>query len=107
MLLASMREREREIKLFRAIGASPSFLFVLIQVEALIICGFSILIGSASLLLCLGVTKEMLSSNFGLYVEANIFSTNSVLLLSLVVIATVAVASIPSLGAYRQARSVT
>ena len=107
MLLASMREREQEIKLFRAIGASPSFLFVLIQVEALIICGSSILIGSACLLLGLGVTKEKLSANFGLYVEANIFSTNSVLLLSLVVIATVAVASIPSLGAYKQARSVT
>ena len=107
MLLASMREREQEIKLFRAIGASPGFLFVLIQLEALIICGFSILIGSACLLLCLGVTKEMLSANFGLYVEANIFSINSVLLLSLVVIATFAVASIPSLGAYKQARSVT
>ena len=107
MLLASMREREQEIKLFRAIGASPGFLFVLIQLEALIICGFSILIGSACLLLCLGLTKEMLSANFGLYVEANIFSINSVLLLSLVVIATFAVASIPSLGAYKQARSVT
>jgi len=107
MLLASMREREQEIKLFRAIGASPGFLFVLIQLEALIICGFSILIGSACLLLCLGLTKEMLSANFGLYVEANIFSINSVLLLSLVVIATFAVASIPSLGAYKQARSLT
>ena len=34
MLLASMREREQEIKLFRAIGASPAS-FVLIQLEAL------------------------------------------------------------------------
>ena len=106
MLLASIREREQEIRLFRAIGASPSFLFFLIQLEALIICGFSILIGSACLLFCLGVSKEMLSANFGLYVEANILSTDSIVLMSLVVIATFGVASIPSLGAYKKARAI-
>ena len=106
MLLASIREREQEIRLFRAIGASPSFLFFLIQLEALIICGFSILIGSACLLFCLGVSKEMLSANFGLYVEANILSTDSIVLMSLVVIATFGVASIPSLGAYKKARTI-
>ena len=105
MLLASIREREQEIRLFRAIGASPSFLFFLIQLEALIICGFSILFGSACLLFCLGVSKEILSANFGLYVEANILSTDSIVLMSLVVIATFGVASIPSLGAYKKARS--
>ena len=48
----------------------------------------------------------MLSANFGLYVEANILSTDSIVLMSLVVIATFGVASIPSLGAYKKARTI-
>jgi len=53
MLLASIRERNQEIQLLRAIGASPTFLFLLIELEALLITVFSTLFGALILYICL------------------------------------------------------
>ena len=45
MLLASIRERRREIQLLRIIGAPPYVLFLLIQLEALMITLLSCILG--------------------------------------------------------------
>ncbi|MGJ8674518.1 MAG: ABC transporter permease [Pseudoalteromonas sp.] len=105
MLLASLRERRAEISVFRVMGAKPSFVFWLLQLEAL-----SIALG-ASVFAVLLVTGVILLSNnwllaeYGLSLSANILSVHTLSMIGVVLIATFVIALIPSIGAYRNARS--
>jgi putative ABC transport system permease protein len=103
MMLASIKEREREIQLLRVIGAPASYLFLLIELEALLISFISMLLGTTGLYLSLIITRDLLSSNFGLHIGLNILSLNNTLLLLLVAGSTLIAAAIPSLTAYRVA----
>lgn len=105
MLLASIRERKREVQLLRVIGAPPVFLFFLIELEALLISLFSILLSVSILYAGLAVMSEVFTSGFGLQISTDILSESNVLVLLWVVCATMIAAAIPSLGAYRSALS--
>ena len=63
MMLASIRERTQEIHLLRVIGAPPAFLFLLIEMEALIISSLSILIGAGGLYGVLTTAGDTLTSH--------------------------------------------
>ena len=106
MLLASIRERSREVQLLRVIGASPLFLFLLIELEALLITLLSTLLAVSMLSGCLAIAGDFLAAEYGLYIEAGIFSGSTAYLLLLVVCATLVAAAIPSFNAYRSAKSV-
>lgn len=106
MLLASIRERNQEVQLLRVIGASPAFLFLLIELEALLISLFSILLGVLMLYACLVSVGDFLVSNFGLHIRANILSQSALYLLLIIVISTMIAAAIPSLNMYRSAKTV-
>jgi len=103
MLLAANRERRHEIQLLRAVGASPLFVFFLIQAEASLICLSSIVLASVLLITGLYIYSDLLSSKFGLQVSTNIFSTESGLMLLLIFFATLVMTAIPSFSAYQQA----
>lgn len=103
MMLASIKEREREIHLLRVIGAPAFFLFLLIQLEALLISFVSMLIGTTSLYLSVFMARDLLSTNFGLHIGLNILSYNNILFLLLVVSATLVVSTIPSFTAFKSA----
>ena len=103
MMLASIKEREREIHLLRVVGAPAFFLFLLIQLEALLISFVSMLIGTASLYLSVFMARDLLSTNFGLHIGLNILPYNNILFLLLVVSATLVVSTIPSFTAYKSA----
>ncbi|MBU2869074.1 ABC transporter permease [Colwellia sp. E2M01] len=105
MLLSSIRERTREIQLLRVIGASPMFLFLLIELEALFIAIVSIALGAGLLMLSLLVAQSYLVSSLGLYISLNVFSASSLYLLATIVIASLLVAMIPSIICYRQSAS--
>ena len=105
MLLASMRERRREIQLLRIIGAPPYILFFLIQLEALLITLLSFFLGAGLLTSSLAFFQDYLVSNYGLRIEANLLSNNSLYLLSTLLITSVIVAVIPSLNGYRKAKN--
>lgn len=104
MLLASMRERRREIQLLRIIGAPPYILFLLIQLEALLITLLSFFLGAGLLTSSLAFFQGYLVSNYGLRIEANLLSNNSIYLLGTLLITSVIVAVIPSLNGYRKAK---
>ncbi len=104
MLLASIRERKREVQLLRVIGAPPMFLFLLIELEALLISVFSLLLGASTLYLSLAIVGDVLASNFGLHISTNILSESNVYLMLLVIFSTIVAAAIPSLDAYRSAQ---
>lgn len=104
MLLASIREREQEVRLLRIIGAPPVFVFLLIEMEALLISLLSIGLGASILYMCLVLVGDFLASGFGLHISTNIFSEQTMFLLPLVIVSTIIAAAIPSLNAYRSAR---
>ncbi len=106
MLLTSIRERGREIQLLRAVGASPGFLFLLIELEALFITLSSIVLGAGLLAGSVVLAQDYLLSQFALYIEMNLFTDNSLLLISWMIIASVIAAVIPSLSGYYQAKTI-
>ena len=104
MLLSSIRERNREIQLLRVIGAPPYFLFLLIELEALLITLLSLALGAGLLAVFLALLQDYLVSHFGLHIEINLFTENSMYLIAAMISASAIVAVIPSLSGYRQAR---
>lgn len=104
MLLASLSERKAEISVFRVMGAKPSFVFWLIQIEALSIavaaCSFALLAVVGLIML----SSDWLLSQYGLALSANIMSMHTLWFILIVLAATFFIALIPSIGAYRNAR---
>lgn len=104
MMLASIREREHEIHLLRVVGAPPAFLFLLIELEAVLISLLSVCIGIGGLYFTLTIAVDFLVSNFGLHIGANILSGNNLIFILLVMGSTLIAAAIPSFFAYKQAK---
>ena len=105
MLLSSIRERRQEIHLLRVIGASPTFLFLLIELEALLIALASVVIGGGFLVACLLFSQEYVMPHFGLYISANIFSKGNVYLIFIMLIASMLIAVIPSFIGYIRSKT--
>lgn len=105
MLMASIRERRREIQLLRIVGAPAHFLFLLIQLEALLITVLSCALGAGLLAASLAFFKDYFVSQYGLHIEINLLTQNTLYLFSAVISASVIVAVIPSLSGYRKART--
>lgn len=103
MLLASMRERHKEIAVLRAIGAGPAVIFVLIQAEALLISLLATMTSVLLVWLTLLASGNWLSEHYGLFIDSNIFNSDSLIIAGIVLAATFVVAAIPAIGAYRRA----
>lgn len=104
MLLSSIKQRTSEIQLLRVIGASPRFLFFLIELEALFIALISCLLGVAILTICLMLSKSYLIAYFGLQISVNIFSVNTLMLILTMLFTAMIVATIPSIAGYIQSK---
>ena len=106
VMMSSLKERKKEIHLLRLIGAPPSFLFILFQIEALLISITSLIAGSALLYLSLLIAKKQISTQLGLHLGTNPLTSSSLIIVILVVLTTMIVASLPAFQAYSQAKSV-
>jgi len=104
MMLSSIREREHEIHLLRVIGAPPTYLFLLIEMEAILISLFSLIIALSGLSLSLLLSGDFLVSSFGLQMSFTLFSGNHLLFMLLVIGATIIAAALPSFFAYKNAK---
>lgn len=104
MLLASIRERRREIQLLRIIGAPPYVLFLLIQLEAFIITLISCILGSTLLVASLVILQGYLVSQYGVYIDINLLTDKSLTLMGCVLLASMIAALIPSFSGYRKAK---
>lgn len=102
MLLTSIRERFRELAVLRAIGAGPFIIFVLIQAEALLITLLACALSMLVVWLTLTLGSQWLSQTYGLFVEANVFTLQSLIIVGIVCAATVIVTCIPAVSAYKQ-----
>ncbi len=105
MMLATMRERKQEFSVLRAIGASPLFIVVLIQLEAILTTLMSIAVAILVLLLGIEFTQGILSSRFGLFISSQIFTTDLMLALGAVVVSTILMGIFPAVSAYRTSKA--
>ncbi|WP_412972200.1 ABC transporter permease [Glaciecola sp. MF2-115] len=105
MLLASLRERKSEIRVFRVMGAKPSFVFWLLQLEALSIAFVACLASLLSVMGFILIGSDYLLSEYGLSISANILSLDTLWVICVVLLATFVITLLPSIGAYRNARS--
>lgn len=100
MLLVSLKERQREIAILRALGASPLYVFCLIELEALLITLFAVVLACAGLWSMLTLLQSTLAAEFGLYVSNAIFSSEVLVMLALVMAGSLLIAMVPALSAY-------
>ena len=107
VLLSSIRERRQEILLLRMMGASPLYLFFLIEMEAIILSALGMLLGGASLYLALILLGDVVFSRFGLYLDATLLTPEAALMLGVVLIATVLAAAAPSITMYTAAKQMS
>lgn len=101
MLLASMKEREREMAVLRAIGAHAGSLFFLIEIEALVITLTGILVGSTTLCITLLTARTALSEQYGLFIGINPFTPLTFQYLLGILAVSFVLALLPSISAYR------
>jgi putative ABC transport system permease protein len=90
--------------LLRVIGASPVYLFFLIELEALLIGVASIVLGVLLLYLGLNGVSEYLASEYGLFISTNVFTANAFGLICLVLVSSMLVSAIPSMKMYLNAK---
>lgn len=103
MLLASMRERYRELAVLRAVGAGPFTVFMLIQFEAMIVSLVACVTAAILVWAGLAATSNWLSGSYGLFIDSNIFTLDLLVIAGIVIIATFMVGLIPAIGAYKRA----
>ncbi len=102
-LLASMRERQREMAILRAAGAHPWYLFMLIQLEVLLITLLSLLSAALLLLVSLYLLQDTLAADYGLFISLNIVRSESLYGAAAVIALSALLAVIPGVLAYRRA----
>lgn len=102
-LLASMKERQREIAILRAVGAHPRSLFLLVQLEVLLITLASLLLAFALLFVALWFGQDLLASRYGLFIGLNPIRSSSLQLVGVVIGLSLILGCIPSWLAYRRA----
>lgn len=102
MLLSSMRERRQELRILRALGASPLVVYLLLLSEALIILLLGALIAISTLLLALWLTNLCFAATLGMSFSLNIFTPGHALTLLLMIASVCVVCFIPAWRAYRE-----
>ena len=103
MLLASIRERQKEIAVMRAVGASPWFVLAIIELEGLLIALAGVITASLLLNTAIYFSRGYLAEQFSLFVEGDIFTPQSFVYWAMIVFGTLLVGLIPGVSAYRRA----
>jgi len=104
MLLASIRERQREIAVMRVIGASPWFILSLVIAEAVLVAIAATITAVLLLGITTGLLANLLAERFSLFIEPYLFTSQSILYIAIVIGSTMFIALIPGVSAYRQAQ---
>jgi len=101
MLLSSMKERTREIALYRALGVHSSSILFLVELEVLLITSLGIVAGYLLVCLLLALGRDWLLDEYGLLIEAVPLSPDIGLFMLAILGAALLLGFIPALSAYR------
>lgn len=103
MLLASLRERRREMAILRAVGAGPLQIFSLLVSEALLLTLFGLLLGIAGLFGMIWFAGELLQQWFSLNLTATPLTAAEWQLICAILLAALLLSLVPAWRAYRLA----
>jgi len=103
MLLATMNERQKEIAVFRILGASPKLIVSLVILEALIISALALACSFILISLLLMILDPWLTAEYGLFLNQSLFTTEAFMLSVIILGATVVTALMPGIEAYKKA----
>lgn len=102
VLLLSMRERRQELAVLRALGYPRWFLFLLLQLEAVLITVAAIVVAAVLLLFTGNALRSWLLDEFGVYLSTGFLQVETLPLLGAVLLAAIITAIWPGIQAYRQ-----
>ena len=105
-MLASMRERKREIEILRSIGALSRFIVALLIIESMLIVTVGIILAVTGLLCAIALANNLLASELGLALSLQIFYPSSMIALGLIYLTTLILSLVPAWKAYAVARSI-
>ena len=106
MLLASMRERRREIDILRSIGAPSLFILALLVIEALLIVTVGVVIALAGLLTMITLINTVLVTELGILLSLDILYSSSLIALGLIYLTALLLSLWPAFQAYSASRAV-
>jgi len=101
MLLSSLRERRREIALYRALGAHASSILLLVELESLLITALALVAGFTLSHLALRAGQGLLNAEYGLFISTLPLNSNIALFMLAILVAAALLALIPAVAAYR------
>lgn len=100
-ILATLRERRREMAVLRSIGAGPGTIFFLLVSETLLLTLVGILLGVAMLYGAIFALAPWIQASFGVVVELGGISAAEWLRMGIVLAAGLLISLIPAWRAYR------
>lgn len=101
MLLVSMKQRQHEMAVLRAVGASPLVIFLLIQLEAMLLVVIGVVIAILTLWLTMHLGRDAIISEYGLFINSHPFSPHILQDIAWVLLVSFFIAMIPAISAYR------
>lgn len=102
-LLASLRERRREMAVLRSLGAGPVTLFGLLVSEAVVLTAVGVSVGVGLLFTVLAIAAPWFQATLGFVVSPSWLSSTEWLYLGLILGAAILMSFIPAWRAYRNA----
>lgn len=102
MIISSLRERQQEMTILRRLGASPWYIFGLIQAEAFLICTSACAIAALSIYALLPLLSQLLLEHFQIMLQPNLLTKESGIMVLVVLACNQLLACLPAFSAYRR-----
>lgn len=102
-IMTSLNERRREMAILRALGASLKHVLGLILFETLLLSSLAIFLAALAKMLLELALGPWVQSNYGLYLQAPMFSVNEIMYLVIMLVSSLLIAVIPAVKAMRSA----
>ena len=104
VLLNSIRERKEEIRLLRIIGASPPFIFALIETETLVITVTATILATMLLTATLIGAEGYIVGNYGIQISHFMEMTSYLWVIAIVLTLTLVAGLVPGWAAYQEGK---
>ena len=102
MLLVTIRQRQHEMAVLRAVGASPWVILLLIQLEAMLLVISGILLALFMLWGSIQVFRDTLISEYGLFISEQVLNNIILVDIGWILLASFFVTMLPAFNAYRR-----
>ena len=102
-LMTSLNERRREMAILRVLGAGLKSIVALIVFETFLLSSTAIVIACAVKIVLEWIWGPWVQSNYGLYLQAPLFSTNEVTYIAIMLLSSLVISLIPAVSAMRSA----